>query len=112
MYAIFETGGKQYKAAKGDVVFVEKLDSEPGKQVSFDALVVADGDKIQIGTPLVKGAKVKAKVIEHGKEKKVVIFKYKPKRNYRKKQGHRQPYTKLQITGIATAKDKEEAAAE
>lgn len=110
MYAIFETGGKQYKAGKGDVVFVEKLDSEPGKLVSFDALVVADGDDIQIGTPTVVGAKVRAKVIEHGKAKKVVIFKYKAKNNYRKKQGHRQPFTKIKITSIATAKEKEEAA--
>ena len=73
MYAIFETGGKQYKASQGDIVFVEKLDGEPGKLVSFDALVVADGDSIQIGTPVVKGAKVRAKIVEHGKEKKVVI---------------------------------------
>ncbi len=112
MYAIFETGGKQYKAGKGDVVFVEKLDSEPGKAVSFDALVVSDGDKVQIGTPVVKGVKVRAKVLEHGKEKKVVIFKYKPKRNYRKKQGHRQPFTKIKITSIAVAKKNQEAAAE
>ena len=100
MYAIFETGGKQYKASKGDVVHVEKLDAQEGKSVSFDALVVADGDDIQIGTPTVKGAKVKAKVVEHGKEKKVVVFKYKPKRKYRKKQGHRQPFTKIKITSI------------
>ena len=100
MYAIFETGGKQYKASKGDVVHVEKLDVQEGKSVSFDALVVADGDDIQIGTPTVKGAKVKAKVVEHGKEKKVVVFKYKPKRKYRKKQGHRQPFTKIKITSI------------
>lgn len=106
MYAIFETGGKQYKASKDDIIFVEKIDSEPGKKLSFDALVVADGDNIQIGTPVVKGAKVEAKVVEHGKEKKVVTFKYKPKRNYRKKQGHRQPYTKIMITGIATAGEK------
>ena len=112
MYAIFETGGKQYKAEKGDVVFVEKLDLEPGKTVNFDALVVSDGDNVQIGTPIVKGAKVKAKVIEHGKEKKVIIYKYKAKTNYRKKQGHRQPFTKIKITGIATAKEKQEAAAE
>lgn len=114
MYAVFETGGKQYKAAKGDVVWVEKLSAEPGKAVSFDALVVSDGDKVQIGTPTVKGAKVKAKVVEHGKEKKVIVYKYKSKDNYRKKQGHRQPYTKLEITGITTAKSKEskEASAE
>ena len=110
MYAIFETGGKQYKAEKGDIVFVEKLSEEPGKLVSFDALVVADGDDIMIGTPTVKGAKVRAKVEAHGKEKKVIVFKYKPKRDYRKKQGHRQPYTKIRITSIQTAKDKEEAA--
>lgn len=112
MYAIFETGGKQYKASKGDIVFVEKLDGEPGKLVSFDALVVADGDDIRIGTPIVEGAKVRAKIVEHGKEKKVVIFKYKPKRNYRKKQGHRQPFTKIRITSIAVGKEKAEAAEE
>jgi large subunit ribosomal protein L21 len=109
VYAIFETGGKQYKAGKGDIVFVEKLDGEPGKQVSFDALVVADGDNVQIGTPVVKGAKVRAKIVEHGKEKKVVIFKYKAKSNYRRKQGHRQPFTKIRITSIGTAKEKEAA---
>ncbi len=112
MYAIFETGGKQYKAGKGDIVFVEKLDGEPGKLVSFDALVVADGDDIKIGTPVVEGAKVRAKIVEHGKEKKVVTFKYKPKRNFRKKQGHRQPFTKIRITSIGVGKDKEEAAEE
>jgi len=111
MYAIFETGGKQYKAEKGDIVFVEKLGQEPGKLISFDALVVANGDDVKIGTPTVKGAKVRAKVVEHGKEKKVVVFKYKPKRKYRKKQGHRQPFTKIRITSIQTAKEKEEAKA-
>ncbi len=113
MYAIFETGGKQYKAQKGDIVFVEKLSAEPGKTVSFDALVVADGKDIKIGTPVVDGAKVKAKVIEHGKEKKVIVFKYKPKRKYRKKQGHRQPFTKIEVTSIALAnsKDTDETAA-
>jgi large subunit ribosomal protein L21 len=112
VYAIFETGGKQYKASKGDIVFVEKLDGEPGKLVSFDALVVADGDDIKIGTPIVEGAKVRAKIVEHGKEKKVVMFKYKPKRNYRKKQGHRQPFTKIRITSVGAGKEKEEAAEE
>ena len=108
MYAIFETGGKQYKAEKGDVLRVEKLDLDEGKLVSFDALVVADGDDVKIGTPTVKGAKVRAKVEEHGKAKKVIVFKYKPKRKYRKKQGHRQPYSVIRITSIALAGDKEE----
>lgn len=109
MYAVFETGGKQYKAGKGDVVFVEKLAVEPGKAVSFDALMIADGSDVMIGTPTVKGAKVKAKVIEHGKERKVVIFKYNPKKDYRRKQGHRQPFTKIEITGITTSAGKEAA---
>lgn len=104
MYAVFETGGKQYRASKGDIVWVEKLSAEPGKAVSFDALVISDGDNVQIGTPTVKGAKIKAKVVEHGKEKKVIVYKYKSKDNYRKKQGHRQPFTKLEITGISTGK--------
>ncbi|MGI5849094.1 MAG: 50S ribosomal protein L21 [Christensenellales bacterium] len=112
MYAIFETGGKQYKAQKGDIVFVEKLPQEPGKLISFDALVVSDGDDVKIGTPTVKGAKVRAKVLEHGKEKKVVIFKYKPKRNYRKKQGHRQPFTKIKITSISSGKEDKKAVEE
>lgn len=112
MYAVFETGGKQYKGAKGDIVWVEKLPVEAGKAVSFDALVVSDGENVQIGTPTVKGAKVKAKVVEHGKEKKVIVYKYKSKDNFRKKQGHRQPYTKIEITGITTAKSKEKESAE
>ena len=107
MYAIFETGGKQYKAEKGDIVFVEKLALDLGKLMTFDALVVADGDDVKIGTPIVEGAKVRAKVIAHGKEKKVVVFKYKPKRKYRKKQGHRQPYTKIQVTSISLAGSKD-----
>ena len=110
MYAIFETGGKQYKAEKGDIVHVEKLDADVGKTVSFDVLVVADGDDIQIGAPYVKGAKVKPKIEEHGKDKKVIVYKFKPKRKYRKKQGHRQPYTRVTITNIALAKEKTEEA--
>ena len=110
MYAIFETGGKQYKAEKGDIVFVEKLAAEPGKLLSFDALVVSNGSDVKIGTPTVKGAKIRAKVLEHGKEKKVVVFKYKPKRNYRKKQGHRQPFTKIKITSITAGKEDKVAA--
>ncbi len=110
MYAIFETGGKQYKAEKGDIVHIEKLDADVGKTVSFDVLVAADGGDITIGTPYVKGAKVKAKIDEHGKDKKVIVYKFKPKRKYRKKQGHRQPYTRVTVTGIALAKDKTEEA--
>ncbi len=110
MYAIFETGGKQYKAQIGDIVHVEKLDAEAGKTVSFDVLVVADGSDITIGTPKVAGAKVNAKIEEHGKDKKVISFKFKPKRKYRKKQGHRQPYTRILITDISLAKDKADAA--
>ena len=104
MYAVFETGGKQYKASKGDVLWVEKLSAEPGKPVSFDALVVSDGDNVQVGTPTIKGVSVKAKVVGHGKAKKVVVFKYKAKKNYRRKQGHRQPYTKIEITGFTGVK--------
>ena len=110
MYAVFETGGKQYKAEKGDIVFVEKLEVEPGKSVSFDALVVSDGDDVMIGTPTVKGAKIKAKVVEHGKDKKIIVFKFKPKKDYRRKQGHRQPFTKIEITGIDTPGGKSAAA--
>ena len=104
MYAIIEACGRQYKVAEGDVVFFEKLDAEEGKKVTFDNVVLlADGEKIEVGSPFVKGAKVEGKVAEHGKGKKIVVFKYKPKKNYRRKQGHRQPYTKVEITSIKKA---------
>ncbi len=104
MYAIIEACGRQYKVTEGDVVFFEKLDAEEGKKVTFDNVVLlADGDKIEVGSPFVKGAKVEGKVAEHGKGKKIVVFKYKPKKNYRRKQGHRQPYTKVEITSIKKA---------
>lgn len=107
MYAIIEACGRQYKVTEGDVVFFEKLDAEEGKKVTFDNVVlVADGEKVEVGSPFVKGAKVEGKVVAHGKGKKIVVFKYKPKKNYRRKQGHRQPYTKVEITSVkvATAK--------
>jgi len=102
MYAVIETGGKQYRVQQGDVVSVEKLGVEAGQKVTFDkVLVVNDGTAVTVGTPCVAGASVNATVVENGKGKKVVIFKYKAKKDYRKKQGHRQPYTMVQIDEIA-----------
>lgn len=100
MYAIIKTGGKQYKVAQGDVLNVEKLDVEVGSEVSFDVLLCADGDKVEIGTPTVASRSVKAKVVEHGRGVKIKVFKYKPKKDYRKMQGHRQPFTAIEITSI------------
>jgi len=101
MYAVIETGGKQYRVQQGDVVFVEKIDAEEGTNVNFDKvlLVSKEGD-IVAGKPYVDGAKVEAVVLEQGKAKKIVVFKYKAKKNYRKKQGHRQPFTKVRIENI------------
>ncbi|MGN0163172.1 MAG: 50S ribosomal protein L21 [Candidatus Ornithomonoglobus sp.] len=101
MYAIIETGGKQYKVAQGDVVFVEKLDVEEGAEITFDkVLLAADGDDVKVGTPVVEGATVTAKVLKNGKAKKVIVFKMKSKKNERKKKGHRQPFTKVEITAV------------
>lgn len=101
MYAIIETGGKQYKVQEGDVVFVEKLVAEAGSAFTFDkVLTVADGEKVTFGAPVVAGASVSAKIMSHGKEKKIIVFKFKAKKGFRKKQGHRQPYTKVQIEKI------------
>ncbi len=103
MYAIIESCGRQYKVEKGEVVFFEKLNAEEGKKVTFDNVVlVSDNGKIQVGNPYVKGVKVEGKVVAHGKGKKIIVFKMKPKKNYRRKQGHRQPYTKVEITAIST----------
>ncbi len=101
MHAIIETGGKQYKVAEGDTLFIEKLPVEAGDTVTFDkVLAVLDGDKATFGAPIVDGAKVTASVVKNGKGKKVIVFKYKPKKGYRRKQGHRQPYTKVTIGKI------------
>ena len=109
MYAIIESCGKQYKVAEGDVVFFEKLDAEEGKKVTFDnVILVSEEGKVQVGNPYVKGVKVEGKVVSHGKGKKIIVFKMKPKKNYRRKQGHRQPYTKVEITSIKTATKKAE----
>jgi large subunit ribosomal protein L21 len=101
MYAIIETGGKQYKVQEGDVVFIEKLSSDVGEAVTFDkVLAVSKEGAVNFGSPLLNNVTVNAKILKQGKEKKVIIFKYKPKKGYRKKQGHRQPYTKVQIEKI------------
>lgn len=101
MYAVIETGGKQYRVSTGDTIFVEKLDVNEGDEVVFDrVLLVSQDGKIQVGKPYVEGAKVVAKAVKQGKQKKIIVFKYKPKKGYRRKQGHRQPYTKVQIEKI------------
>ena len=111
MYAIIESCGRQYKVTEGDVVFFEKLDAEEGKKVTFDKVILVSEDgKVQVGAPYVKGVKVEGKVVSHGKGKKIIVFKMKAKKNYRRKQGHRQPYTKVEITTIKTATKKAEAA--
>ncbi len=100
MYAIIETGGKQYRVQQGDVIFVEKLDLTPDAAVEFQVLLLGKESGVTVGKPFVSGAKVKAKVVAQVKGEKIIVFKYKSKKNYRRKQGHRQPYTKLEITGI------------
>ena len=102
MNAIIVTGGKQYKVAEGDIVFIEKLPVEAGDTVKFDqVLAIIDGDKATFGTPVVEGASVEATIVKNGKGKKIRIFKYNPKKGYRKRQGHRQPYTKVEIAKIS-----------
>ena len=101
MYAIIETGGKQYKVTEGDTLFIEKLEAEANAKITFDkVLAVVDGDSAKFGAPTVDGASVTANVVKNGKGKKVLVFKYKPKKNYRRRQGHRQPYTKVEITKV------------
>ena len=95
------TGGKQYTVAEGDVLYIEKLNAEAEATVKFEVLAVLDGENTKIGTPVVEGAKVEAKVVKNGKAKKITVFKYKAKKNEKKKIGHRQPYTKVEITKIA-----------
>ena len=102
MTAVFVTGGKQYRVSEGDVIFVEKLPNEAEETVTFDQVLAVIGDDVQaIGKPVVEGASVTAKVVKNGKAKKVIVYKMHPKKGYRRKQGHRQPYTKLQIESIS-----------
>lgn len=102
MYAVIETGGKQYRVQEGDVITVEKLNVSAGDDITFDkVLLLNDGEKVQVGTPIVESAKVFGTVVENGKGEKVIIFKYKSKKDYRKKQGHRQPYTMIKIESLS-----------
>lgn len=114
MYAIVEISGKQYKVSEGEIIFVDRLESlEPGSSTVFeDILLISDGKKVNIGNEYVKGAKVEATVISHGKDKKIIVFKYKAKKNQRKTRGHRQPYTKIQITKITSSSRTKKASEE
>lgn len=100
MYAVIQTGGKQYKVTEGDVIYVEKLDADVDSVVTLDKVLAVGGEELKVGSPLVEGASVEAKVLRQAKAKKVIVFKFKSKKGYRRKQGHRQPYTKLQIEKI------------
>lgn len=100
MFAIIKTGGKQYKVSEGDIIKVEKIEAEAGDKIEFDQVLMVAGDDIKVGSPVVEGAKVSAEVLDQKKDKKIVIFKFKAKKNYRKKKGHRQPYTLVKIEKI------------
>ena len=101
MYAVIQTGGKQYRVQQGDVIYVEKIDAQADETVTFDkVLLVGEGESVKVGTPAVEGAKVQGKVLAQVKGQKIIVYKYKAKKNERKKQGHRQPYTKVEITAI------------
>ncbi|MDN3020210.1 50S ribosomal protein L21 [Neobacillus drentensis] len=100
MYAIIETGGKQLKVEEGQAIYIEKLDVEAGETVTFDKVLFVGGETVKVGSPVVAGATVTAKVEKQGRAKKIIVFKYKAKKNNRKKQGHRQPYTKVIIEKI------------
>ena len=100
MYAIIATGGKQYRVSEGDVIYIEKIDAQVDSTVSFDVLLMGNDGDVKIGTPVVEGVKVEGKVVGQIRGEKIVVYKYKSKKNFRRKQGHRQPYTKVEITKI------------
>ena len=100
MYAIIATGGKQYRVSEGDVIYIEKIDAQVDSTVSFDVLLLENEGDVKVGTPVVEGVKVEGKVVGQIRGEKIIVFKYKSKKNYRRKQGHRQPYTKVEITKI------------
>ena len=99
VYAIIATGGKQYRVSEGDIIYIEKLDNQVDDSVSFPVQMLG-GEVVKAGNPLVEGAEVTGKVLQHGRGQKIIVYKYKSKKNYRRKQGHRQPFTKVEITGI------------
>ncbi len=100
MYAIIATGGKQYRVSEGDVIYIEKIDAQVDSTVSFDVMLVENEGEVKVGTPVVEGVKVEGKVVGQIRGEKIIVFKYKAKKNFRRKQGHRQPYTKVEITKI------------
>jgi large subunit ribosomal protein L21 len=102
MYAVIKTGGKQYRVSEGDTLQVEKLPGKPGDEISFDeVLLLGGGESHHVGTPTVNGANVKAQIVAQDRAKKIIVFKMRRRKNYRRKQGHRQPYTQVKITGIS-----------
>lgn len=101
MYAVIKTGGKQYRVAEGQNLRVEKVAGEPGDKVTFDQILMLGGDEPKVGRPTVEGAKVEAKIVAQDRAKKIIVFKFRRRKNYRRKQGHRQPYTELQVTNIS-----------
>lgn len=100
MYAIIETGGKQLKVEEGQSIVIEKLEAEAGDTVTFDKVLFIGGEDVKVGAPTIEGANVTAKVVEQGRDKKIIVFKFKKRKNYRRKQGHRQPFTKVMIEKI------------
>jgi large subunit ribosomal protein L21 len=100
MYAIIQTGGKQYRVEEGQAIYIEKLNAEAGAEVSFDQVLLVGGDSVKVGSPLVSGATVTGTVEKHGKQKKIIVYKYRAKKDSKTKQGHRQPYTKVVINKI------------
>lgn len=107
MYAVFATGGKQYRATTGDILKIEKLDAEKGASINLDqVLMVGEGEDVKVGTPYLKGGKVTATVVEHGRGKKIRVLKFKRRKHHMKQMGHRQDYTRIEITGIAASAPK------
>ena len=100
MFAVIQTGGKQYRVAQGDRLRVEKLPGEVGAAVTFDKVLLVGGEAVKVGTPHVSGAKVLAEIVAQGRDKKIIVFKFRRRKNFRRKNGHRQPYTELRITGV------------